>query len=536
MTSRLPVASAATLAGTIVAAYLMAITGAAIVPGLAAAIGLLAGLVLQRSIRLGDPRPAAMTVTVWCGLVAAGLVLLMRLTWPALLPPGGASDLTHHLMLVDVLERSRHLVDGASEAALGEMAHYTPGLHLLIVVAGALAGIDAYRVVYPVLAVTVALKAGVVVLIAAELLNGSRSRVPIALAAVGLVLFAPMAYSVDGFLRAGFLAQVASELFVVAGWWGLANWWSSRAPAWMAFTGLMGAATFLTWPIWVGPLVVAAAVSLLSARELSSTARVRAAVFGFGPVAVVAVLHLSAHAAWLGLAGTSGAVPLLAPGPLGWLFIALACAGAVIGWRQPPARPTLWFAAALVAQALALYALARMRGAETPYMAMKMLYLGVYPAAVLGILGIDAIARRFPSGVSWAVLLVVCGIGVGHARSTVVPPPVVDVSLHDAGKWAREHLEARCVDYIVENADQAYWLHLAVLGQPRSSPRTADIDHYTANRAAGRWVEGGALPYAVAFRALLPGEVVRDAKVLKEVGDAVVIERVGVACPSAIGD
>jgi len=295
MTSRLPVASAATLAGTIVAAYLMAITGAAIVPGLAAAIGLLAGLVLQRSIRLGDPRPAAMTVTVWCGLVAAVLVLLMRLTWPALLPPGGASDLTHHLMLVDVLERSRHLVDGASEAALGEMAHYTPGLHLLIVVAGALAGIDAYRVVYPVLAVTVALKAGVVVLIAAELLNGSRSRVPIALAAVGLVLFAPMAYSVDGFLRAGFLAQVASELFVVAGWWGLANWWSSRAPAWMAFTGLMGAATFLTWPIWVGPLVVAAAVSLLSARELSSTARVRAAVFGFGPVAVVAVLHLSAR-------------------------------------------------------------------------------------------------------------------------------------------------------------------------------------------------------------------------------------------------
>ena len=177
-----------------------------------------------------------------------------------------------------------------------------------------------------------------------------------------------------------------------------------------------------------------------------------------------------------------------------------------------------------------------MRGAETPYMAMKMLYLGVYPAAVLGILGIDAIARRFPSGVSWAVLLVVCGIGVGHARSTVVPPSVVDVSLHDAGKWAREHLEARCVDYIVENADQAYWLHLAVLGQPRSSPRTADIDHYTANRAAGRWVEGGALPYAVAFRALLPGEVVRDARVLKEFGTAVVIERAGVACPSAIGD
>ena len=52
-----------------------------------------------------------------------------------------------------------------------------------------------------------------------------RGRLPLAVSAVGLVLFAPRAYSVDGFLQAGFFAQVASELFVVAGWWGLARWW-----------------------------------------------------------------------------------------------------------------------------------------------------------------------------------------------------------------------------------------------------------------------------------------------------------------------
>jgi hypothetical protein len=92
------------------------------------------------------------------------------------------------------------------------------------------------------------------------------------------------------------------------------------------------------------------------------------------------------------------------------------------------------------------------------------------------------------------------------------------------------------VGYIVDDAEQAYWLHLAVMGQPRSSPRTADLDGYTSNRAVGRWLEGAALPYAIARRELLPGEVVRDAEVVHAAGAAVVIKRPGVACPLPIAD
>jgi hypothetical protein len=56
-------------------------------------------------------------------------------------------------MLVDVLDRSRHLVEGAaSEAARGEMAHYTPGVQLI------------------------ALKAGFVFLIAPDVLDSVRGR------------------------------------------------------------------------------------------------------------------------------------------------------------------------------------------------------------------------------------------------------------------------------------------------------------------------------------------------------------------------
>ena len=56
--------------------------------------------------------------------------------------------------------------------------------------------------------------------------------------------------------------------------------------------------------------------------------------------------------------------------------------------------------------------------------------------------------------------------------------------------------------------------------EPRSSARTADIDGYTPNRANGRWIEGSALPYAVARRELLPGEVLRDAEILRGFGTA----------------
>ena len=53
------------------------------------------------------------------------------------------------------------------------------------------------------------------------------------------------------------------------------------------------------------------------------------------------------------------------------------------GARRVPAS-TLWFLAALALQAAALLAVARARGAETPYMAVKMTYLAAYPAGGAG--------------------------------------------------------------------------------------------------------------------------------------------------------
>ena len=106
-----------------------------------------------------------------------------------------------------------------------------------------------------------------------------------------------------------------------------------------------------------------------------------------------------------------------------------------------------------------------------------------------------------------------------------MPAPVGSPDLFAAGIWARAHLAPACVEYLVADGDTAYWLHLAVMGEPRASGRTADLDHYGRNAAVGRWVDGTSLPYAVADLALLPAEVRRDTTEVYRAGGAAMIWR-----------
>jgi hypothetical protein len=233
------------------------------------------------------------------------------------------------------------------------------------------------------------------------------------------------------------------------------------------------------------------------------------------------------------MAGTSGAVPAFVMGPTVVALIGLAMVGLAASLQRQTARATLWFLTGVALQAFALNLLARWRGAETPYMAMKMMYLAVYPVAVLAAAGLGIVLDRVPgrsTGAAWMAALAVLAIGLRAVTALTVPPPIVSADLDAAGRWARANLRPECVDYVVRDAEQAYWLHLAVMGQPRSSPRTADLDGYTANRAVGQWIEGTALPYAVAVRDLLPGEVLGAAEVVRTFGTAVIIKRADAGC------
>src|SRR5438034_379859 len=153
-------------------------------------------------------------------IVAAVFAWLLWIARPELLPIGHGPDLTHHLLLVDFIERHWRLPhDPGVEAYLGEFFHYTPGGHVLTSLAGAWFGIGGLRAVYPLLALSVALKTGFVFLIARRVV----SLIPVALAAATLSFAAP-AYVVGSFTHDFFFAQVMAELFAVAAWWAVAVW------------------------------------------------------------------------------------------------------------------------------------------------------------------------------------------------------------------------------------------------------------------------------------------------------------------------
>jgi hypothetical protein len=517
------------LASAPVAAYFMDAAGFGLMPMtvllLSATVSGAVAWSLIRGVRHGLAHHLG-DVLAWSGVVSVVLFWLLRIAWPSLLPPGRGSDLTHHLLLVDYIERAGHLVhERTLDGAMGEMAHYTPGAHLLAVLAGAWTGSDGFHAVYPLIAACAALTAGFVFLIVRRL----RRPVPFAIAAVVLLLL-PLDYFVGAFTHDAFLAQAVCACFAVAAWWALVAWEEQPQPALAAVFGLFVAALFLAWPVWVGPPLLVFLAVLLR-RHVSIGWRVRHLVIAMAPLAAVAMIHVSGRLGWALIVRTSGAVLMPSLAVVGWVFPALAAIGAVVAIRDRRARVTLAFLLAIVVQAGTLWFMSTTIGAETPYMAYKMGYLAVYPLAIFGALALHAVVARaampVQSSVGWLLAAVMMVTAVRPVLNAPRPVPVVSSDLYQAGRWTRTNVGPACADYLVGSADTAYWLHLAVLGNPRSTARTAEIDRFDARQVMGQWVASRGRDYAVAELGLLPDEVRGKVEVMAQFGGAAVIRRPG---------
>lgn len=468
----------------------------------------------------------------WAAVVVSVFAGLLSLAWPSLLLPGRGPDLTHHLLLVDYIERAGHLVrDRSLDGAMGEMAHYTPGAHVLAVLVGAWTGTDGFRAFYPLLAAATALSAGFVYLIARRLLLPNSFAI-----AAALCLLLPRAYFVGAFTHDSFLAQALAAFFCVASWWALIAWEQRTYAMAAALFGLFLTAVFLTWPMWIGPPLLVFLVVLLR-RHTTVGWRVQHLLIVTIPLGMIAALHVTGRLGWLLIARTSGAVVRPSLAVLGSMFPALSLVGIVQAIRAPRSYITLGFLLAIVLQAITLWIAAENAGAETPYMALKMIYLAIYPLAVLVAFGLHAsIPRVSPAApaLGWAVVvMLVINAGL-PALTAATTAPVVSADLYAAGRWMRANVGASCADYLVADADTAYWLHLAVLGNPRSSARTAEVDRYDPNAEVGRWVAGQGRGYAVADLGRLPDEVRGRVAVLAQFGSAAVIRRPGAgACEAS---
>lgn len=505
------------------AGYVIDAAGFGVQPWAALAAGVVGAAVVAVSLPRQEHIDAG-DLIAWLGIVVFMIAILLRLAWPSLMLPGRGPDLTHHLLLVDYIEQQGHLVhDRSLSGAMGEMAHYTPAAHLLAVMAGRWFGVDGLRAFFPLVVICAALTAGWVCLIARRLVMA----LPFAVAASILLLF-PAPYFFGAFTDEAFLAQTVATLFAVAMWWAITAWHDHRTAAMAWSISIFLLATFLSWPVFLGPPLVVF-LAMLMGRDMVTPARRRHFSIVIVPLLALFLVHSWERWGWMVIVRTSGAVLQPSADSLGWLLPLLAAIGAMAALSNGRARISAILLFIIALQSLTLFVVATAQGAQTPYMALKMIYLAIYPMAVLGALAVARLAgvSRISETIGWAAAAVLL-VAARPALNAPRPVPVVDSDVQAAGKHVRAHGLASCTDYLVADAQTAYWLHLAVLGNPRSSARMAEVDRYEPRAAMAPWITAAGRNVAIADLRLLPDEVRAEVDVTAQFGHAAVIARRGV--------
>ena len=465
--------------------------------------------------------PQSADLISWFGIVIFLIAMFLRMSWPSLVPPGRGPDLTHHLVLVDYIQQHGHLVhDRSLDGAMGEMAHYTPAAHLLAVIAGAVFGVDGLRAFFPLVVVCAALTAGFVFLIARRM----GLSMPYAIVAV-VLLFLPAQYFFGAFTHDGFLAQTVSTLFAVAMWWAIVQWDDQPTIAGAIAISIFLVATFLSWPIWIGPPLVVFLAVLMKA-EVPGRHRLQHLAIVLAPLIAVFLVHSWNRWGWMVIVRTSGAVLHPSLESLGWFLPLLAIAGVLVAGSDRRARVTIVMLTVIVLQSITLLTIARANGADTPYMAFKMVYLAIYPMAVLAAYPLWRFLRGQDT-IGWLLAATLLLVAVRPALISPRSIPVVDLDLYAAGQWLRSNGGAACSDYMVADAETAYWLHLAVLGNPRSGERMRELDRYETRAAIAPWITAEGRSYALSDLRLLPDEVRSRVQIVRAFGNAAVISRPG---------
>ena len=219
------------------------------------------------------------------------------------------------------------------------------------------------------------------------------------------------------------------------------------------------------------------------------------------PLLAIFLLHSWNRWGWMVIVRASGAVLHPSLDSLGWLLPLLAAIGIVVAASDRRARVTIVLLMVIALQALTLFAVAKAQGADTPYMAFKMAYLAIYPLAILAAYALARCraAARAHEPMGWLIAAVLLVVAVRPALTASRSIPVVDLDLNAAGQWLRANGGAACADYLVADAETAYWLHLAVLGNPRAA---SGCGKSIATTRARRW-RRGSQPKAGATRSLI---------------------------------
>ena len=486
------------------AGYVMDAAGLLMRPAILGGVAIAATIGALVAFRERSAPPAG-SVAVSLLVIASAAGYLFWLASPSLLPVTDGPDVVHHLQLIHLVQRTHRLAhDPFLVPYLLEMTSYTPGSHVLAASVGDWLRVDALRVLLPVTAIFVAVKAALVYVLALRALPVRPASSLHALAAPVLLLV-PASYTIGSFFQFYFYAQVVSETFALAMVVAALAWARTGEARCLWLAAASGVGVVLSWPVWIVPAASAAIAALLIVAAPLRT-RVNAVVIVCAPAAAFVALHALTHATGVAIVGSSGAVTRPSTATLGLAFVVLAVVGAIASWRVPAARAIGVLLGVTVAQALAIAALdvvrAPAQGSHSFYLPFKMVYLAVLPCAVLVALALacaaDALTSRVPAihVVGAAIpLLLAALLAAGRFPPKRQPGPITLPSLA-AGLWARDHLPSECVDYFSRHWLTGYWLHLDVLGNPRVSDRMR-VETFDFPDVVGKWIDGKGLPYAI---------------------------------------
>ena len=321
-------------------------------------------------------------------------------------------------------------------------------------------------------------------------------------------------------------------------WLAIVLWDERPSALAIGLFALTGMATFLAWPVNLGPPLLVFAAIVAFRTELGVGERIRALALAVVPIALLAAVHASGRMYALVIVRVPGFVAYPTIAMFGWWFLLLGGVGVLAAAMERRARTVAMLVAAIAVQAAVLYVVATMDGAARPYMALKMAFLAIYPLAVAAsltlawvwarVVGRLAESSGFSRTLPWALVGI---LAIAIARPLVAAPrpkPIVSQPLYLSGQWARANVDPACVDYLVNNVYTAYWLHISVLGNARAAPRSGDDDTYQPRQTLNRWILGGGVPYAIAenFEGL-PKDIRSIVDVIARFGPAAVVKRRG---------
>jgi hypothetical protein len=469
---------------------------------LALAIALVAGglgVVAPVGVTSGSSR--RIVTLAFPAIVTASATYLFWLAWPELLPVTIGPDVVHHLQLIHFIQQKHSLPhDPALTPYLLEMMNYTPGSHILAAALADWLRLDALRVLQPLVSVFIALKFGMLYVLAVRVVPGSRSA-PVAALAVPVLALVPAVYTIGSSFHFFFYAQVVSETFAVGVLLAAVSWSETRATRDLVAAAVCGVGVLLSWPVWIGPAALTVAFVILRV-SLPWRPRVFAAGLALGPPLVFGLVHTLLHTEGGRILASSGAVTEPTMGAFGAAFLVLAAGGALLATRLHAVVPVVVFLATVLLQAAVLAVLAVRAGTHGFYLPFKMMYLAVLPAAVLGGVALtflsEYLSLRVP-GVRAALVAfpLVVAVLMAWGRVPVVrQKSPLTVSAYRAGVWARDHAGAECVDYFTSHWLTGYWLHLDVLGNPRDSDRMR-VETFEFRDSVGKWLEGRGLRYGI---------------------------------------